>query len=172
MSRRVPTRKINSRIAHLKKIMSQRLTQSCSPDRSGATTRTHKDLDNKEKMEWPYTTYCLNQDNAAHLLTNTGATGMKHELVASGIARMTDGLPFDLFPGRLQVVWQNLHVFTLPSRYFFWTRLSLARYLFSHSSPFVVLNTINDLAQLGCPIHCKPSPLLHYQSNPCFRRSV
>jgi hypothetical protein len=172
MSRRAPTRKINTRIAHLKKMMSQRLTESCAPDRSDATTRTHKDLDNKEKMERPPTIYYLNQDNAAYSLTNISATGMEHELVGSGIARVTDGLPLGLFPGRLQVVWQDLHVFTFPSRYFFWARISLARSLFSHSSPFVVFDTINDLAQLGCPIHCKPSPLLHYQSNPCFRRSV
>jgi hypothetical protein len=28
----------------------------------------HKDLDNKEKMERPYTTYYLNQDNAAYYM--------------------------------------------------------------------------------------------------------
>jgi hypothetical protein len=169
MSRRAPTRKINSRIAHLKTMMSQRFTESCSPDRPRATTRTRKALDNKEKMERLYTTYYLSQDNAAHSLTTTDATSMEHELIASEVARITDGLPFDLFPGRLQVVWQNLHVFTLPLHYFFWTRLSFTHSLFFYSSPFVVLNTINVLAQLGCPIHCKPLPPLHYQSSPCYR---
>jgi hypothetical protein len=58
--------------------------------------------------------------------TNISATTMKNTLIASGVARITDGLSFDFFPSRLHVVWKNLHVFTLPLRYFFWTRLALA----------------------------------------------